>query len=119
MKTYKRNELKDIFQKELNNIKVTNKLKNKTLSNIPKQTNISIYRLRNCAAVLLVSCICLSLYLNQNSFFYKKSIRLESVPQDTNLKMIEYITKTEELLEKHKCAFSFKESNDKHARSKK
>lgn len=94
MKTYKRNELKDIFQKELNNIKVTNKLKNKTLSNIPKQTNVSIYRLKNCAAVLLVSCICLSLYLNQNSFFYKKSITLESVPQDSNLKIEESIPQT-------------------------
>jgi len=93
MKTYKRNELKDIFQKELNNIKVTNKLKDKTLLNISKQHKTSIYYLRNCAAVLLVSCICLSLNLKKNSFFYKKNIPLESMPQDTNLKTEEFIPK--------------------------
>lgn len=97
MKTYKRNELNNIFQKELNTITVSEELKNRTLNKIKKQPTSSLYWLRNCAAVLLVSCICLSLYLHQNPHFLKHSDKYDAVEQDAKLKIDETAHQDSEL----------------------
>ncbi|MBP3284805.1 MAG: hypothetical protein J6M02_04840 [Clostridia bacterium] len=97
MKTYKRNELNNIFQKELKTITVSEELKNRTLNKIEKQSTFSLYWLRNCAAVLLVSCICLSLYLHQNPLFLKHSNNYGSVEQDAELEIAETAYQDSEL----------------------
>jgi len=84
MKTYKKNEIKDIFEKETQNITVSKKLKKETLSAVKTHSSPSLYWVKNCAAVLVVSCLCLSLYLHENRNFKEHYIN-ETTPQDISI----------------------------------
>lgn len=72
----KREELKNEFNKKLENIKVSDELKEKTINKIYLKGNV--YRLpywiKNCAAVLVVTCLCLSIYIINNKNIFTKSI---------------------------------------------
>ena len=82
MKVYKRTELKTIFDKSCQNVFVSKELKTKTLNSLKKRTT-SLYWLRNCAAILIVSCLCLTLYVQQNTSFNKDSSN-QAILQNTN-----------------------------------
>jgi len=67
-------ELKKLFDKELNNIRVSDELKEKTLkeiNNIKSQNVFYIPYLRNVCAVFIVAFICFSVYYTNNQFFNK------------------------------------------------
>lgn len=66
MKKYKKNEIKQILENEFQDITVSDELKLKTLQEIKNYSKPSLYWLRNCAAVFIVSCLCLSLYLHES-----------------------------------------------------
>lgn len=72
----KREELKNEFNKKLENIKVSDELKEKTINKIYLKGNV--YRLpywiKNCAAVLVVTCLCLSIYTVNNKNIFTKGI---------------------------------------------
>jgi len=69
-----RKELKKIFDKELNDIMVSDELKEKTLNeinNVKSQNVFYIPYLRNVCAVFVVAFICLTVYYTNNQFFNK------------------------------------------------
>lgn len=66
MKKYKKNEIKQILENEFQDVTLSEKLKVKTLQKVKNYSKPSFYWLRNCAAVLIVSCLCLSLYLHES-----------------------------------------------------
>ncbi len=72
----KREELKNEFNKKLENIKVSDELKEKTINKIYLKGNV--YRLpywiKNCAAIFVVTCLCLSIYTINNKNIFTKSI---------------------------------------------
>lgn len=77
----KKNEIKKIFEENLKNIEVSSELKEKTLNIIKNKNNVYHfpYIIRNCAAIFIVTCLCLSLYLvNNKNPFNKKDIPSES-----------------------------------------
>ena len=61
----KKEEIKNIFEDNLKNVKVSRELKEKTLNKIYSKNNVYhfSYWLKNCAAIFIVTCICLSIYL--------------------------------------------------------
>lgn len=66
MKKYKKNEIKQILENEFQDVTVSDELKLKTLQEVKNYSKPSLYWLRNCAAVFIVSCLCLSLYLHES-----------------------------------------------------
>lgn len=87
----KKEEIKNIFEENLKNIKVSKELKEKTLNNIYTKNNVYHfpYWLKNCAAIFIVTCICLSIYLiNNKPQFTNESNEInlnnESIHQETS-----------------------------------
>ncbi len=71
----KKEELKKEFEKKLKNITVSNELKERTLNNIYSKNNVYHlpYWIKNCAAVFVVTCLCLSIYaINDKNVFNKE-----------------------------------------------
>lgn len=64
----KKEEIKSIFEENLENIKISKELKEKTLNNIYSKNNVYRfpYLIKNCAAIFIVTCICLSIYIINN-----------------------------------------------------
>lgn len=86
----KKEEIKNAFEESLKNIKVSRKLKEKTLNNIYTKNNVYHfpYWLKNCAAIFIVTCICLSIYLINNkpqlqNESDKINLNNESINQET------------------------------------
>ena len=78
----KRDELKALFEEEFKDIKVSNKLKTKTLRQIEKSNNISIPHipyLRNICAVFVVTLICFCVYINKDSFYLDLGKKSEDI----------------------------------------
>lgn len=71
----KREELKNEFNKKLKNIKVSEELKEKTINKIYLKGNVYHlpYWIKNCAAVFIVTCLCLSIYVVNNKNIFNKS----------------------------------------------
>lgn len=64
----KRNEVKKALENEINTVFLSDNLKEKTLQKIRNDSTSSFripYWVKSCAAVLVVSCLCLTLYLNR------------------------------------------------------
>ena len=82
----KRKEVKKAFEKTLKNINVSNELKVKTLNNIYSKNNVYHfpYIIRNCAAIFVVTCICLSVYLITNDKNTTENITLDEAISETN-----------------------------------
>ena len=76
----KKEELKKEFEERLKNITVSDDLKEKTLANIYSKNNV--YRLpywiKNCAAIFVVTCLCLSIYIVNNKNIFDKKTEDES-----------------------------------------
>lgn len=70
----KKEELKKEFEEKLKNIAVSAELKERTLNNIYSKNNV--YHLpcwiKNCAAVFVVTCLCLSIYVVNNKNIFNK-----------------------------------------------
>ena len=68
-------ELKKLFDKELNNIMVSDELKEKTVKQINNKKGQKVFYipyLRNVCAIFIVSFICFSVYYTNNKFFTNK-----------------------------------------------
>lgn len=105
----KKEELKKKFEERLKNITVSDDLKERTLTNIYSKNNV--YRLpywiKKCAAIFVVTCLCLSIYIvNNKNIFDKKTEDESSVKlhiedyslnsiNDENLKMESSINSSE------------------------
>ncbi len=76
----KKKELRKEFEERLKNITVSDDLKEKTLANIYSKNNV--YRLpywiKNCAAIFVVTCLCLSIYIINNKNIFDKKTEDES-----------------------------------------
>ena len=76
----KKEELKKEFEERLKNITVSDDLKERTLTNIYSKNNV--YRLpywiKNCAAIFVVTCLCLSIYIVNNKNIFDKKTEDES-----------------------------------------
>ena len=86
-----RKELKKIFDKELNDIMVSDELKEKTLNeinNVKSQNVFYIPYLRNVCAVFVVAFICLTVYYTNNQFFNKSFDKEEDNAIDSKLENI-------------------------------
>ena len=82
-------ELKKIFDKELNNITVSDELKEKTLKEINNRNSQNIFYipyLRNVCAVFVVAFICFSVYYTNNQFFNKEDNITSNNMESENLK---------------------------------
>lgn len=70
----KKEELKKEFEEKLKNIAVSAELRERTLNNIYSKNNV--YHLpcwiKNCAAVFVVTCLCLSIYVVNNKNIFNK-----------------------------------------------
>lgn len=88
----KKEEIKNAFEEELKNINVSRELKEKTLNKISYKNNVYHlpYWIKNCVAIFIVTCICLSIYLANNKIDFNKNIKEknfnENIYQETNLK---------------------------------
>lgn len=72
-----RDELKKLMEEEFEDIKMTDKLKLKTIKRINEVNNTNIPHfpyLKNICAIFIVSLICLCVYLNKNSFYTPKDM---------------------------------------------
>lgn len=106
-----KNELNKILENELKNIKVSNELKEKTLNRIYNKNNV--YHLpiwiKNTAAIFIVTCICLSIYLANNSIKLDNSAQsLDKINNlDTNITEAAYggLEKEENLSAKETLKF--------------
>lgn len=90
----KKEELKKEFEESLKNIIVSDKLKEITLNNIYSKNNVYHlpYWIKNCAAIFVVTCICLSIYVvNNKNIFNKESYNNETY---TTLHTEEYLLKS-------------------------
>lgn len=79
----KKEELKKEFEEKLKNITVSDELKERTLNNIYSKNNVYHlpYWIKNCAAVFVVSCLCLSIYVINNKNIFNKSSSNEFSPK--------------------------------------
>jgi hypothetical protein len=108
----KKNEINKILENELKTIKVSNELKEKTLNNIYNKNNV--YHLpiwiKNTAAIFIVTCICLSIYLANNRIKLDNSVQsLDEINNlDTNITEAAYggLEKEESLSAKKTLKFS-------------
>lgn len=79
----KKEELKKEFEEKLKNITVSDELKERTLNNIYSKNNVYHlpYWIKNCAAVFVVTCLCLSIYVVNNKNIFSKSSNDEFSPK--------------------------------------
>lgn len=90
----KRKELKKAFEEMVKDIKVSDSLKEKTINNIYSKNNVYHfpYWIKNCAAIFIVTCLCLSIYvINNKNIFYKKNIPENIIIEDSNTENSESI----------------------------
>jgi len=87
MKNYDKTQIKAIFDENLNTLSVSEELKKRTLNKIQLTKSPSFFWLSNCAAIFIVSLICVSIYTHrttQNDYIEPtKAIQESVLPQNT------------------------------------
>lgn len=98
----KKEKFKNIFEESLKNIKVSKELKDKTLNKLYSKNNVYHfpYWIKNCAAIFIVTCICLSIYVINNKTQFNSSsddsnLNKKPVPQEATFGVIELETRNE------------------------
>lgn len=107
----KKEELKKEFEEKLKNITVSSNLRERTLNNIYSKNNV--YRLpywiKNCAAVFVVTCLCLSIYVvNNKNIFNKENDTHDSIELHTENYMLKSINDESLMLESSMSSFEMK-----------
>ena len=87
MKTYNRKKIKNIFDKNLAEISVSEKLKKETIEKTNKIPKHSFFQLSNCAAIFIVSLLCYSIYINSPVHNQHSKLNSTPLPHHSNLEI--------------------------------